>query len=92
MVIINNIVCWKFAKGAELKCSHQKKERKGKDGAVVKNLPATAGDARDTGLIPGSGRSPGIGSGNLLQYSCLENFMDKGAWQAGVHEVAKSQT
>ena len=51
-------------------------------GVVVKNLPANAGDARDTGLIPGSGRSPGIGSGNLLQYSCLENFMDRGVWQA----------
>ena len=48
-------------------------------GAVVKNLPAHAGDARDMGLIPGSGRSPGVGNGNPLQYSCLENPMDRGA-------------
>ena len=47
-------------------------------GAVVKNLPANAGD---TGLIPGSGRSPGEGNGNPLQYPCLENSMNKGAWQ-----------
>ena len=46
---------------------------------VVKNTPANAGDVRDAGLIPGSGRSPGGGHGNLLQYSCLENAMDRGA-------------
>ena len=60
--------------------------------AVVKNLPANAGDARDTGWIPGLGRSPGGGNGNLLPHSCLENTMDRGAWQAAVHGVAKSQT
>ena len=49
-------------------------------GAVVKNLPANAGDTRDTGSIPGSGRSPEEGIGNPFQYSCLENSMDKGAW------------
>ena len=49
---------------------------------LVKNLPANAGDARDAGLIPESGRSPGGGHGNPLQYSCLENPMDRGAWQA----------
>ena len=59
---------------------------------VVKNPPASAGDARDMDLIPGSGRSPGGGHGNPLQYSCLENPMDRGAWQATVHGVAKSQT
>ena len=59
---------------------------------VVKNLPANAGDVRDMGLIPGSGRFPGEGNGNPLQYSCLENPMDRGAWQATVHGVAKSQT
>ena len=48
---------------------------------VVKNLPASAGDIRDVGSIPGWGRSPGGGHGNPLQYSCLENPMDKGAWQ-----------
>ena len=56
---------------------------------VVKNPPASAGDV---GSIPGSGRSPGGGHGNPLQYSCLENPMDRGAWQATVHMVAKSQT
>ena len=59
---------------------------------MIKNLPAIAGDKGDTGLIPGSGRSPGGGIGNPLQYSFLENPMDRGAWQAIVHGVAKSQT
>ena len=58
----------------------------------VKNLPANAGDTRDTSLIPGFGRSPGEGNGNLLQYSYLESSMDRGAWRATVHGVAKSQT
>ena len=58
---------------------------------LIKNPPANAGDTRDVGSIPGSGRSPGEGSGNLFQYSCLENSMDRGAWQATVHEVAKSR-
>ena len=51
---------------------------------MVKNLPANAGDIRDEGLIPGLGRSPGEGHGNPLQYSCLENPMDRGAWWANV--------
>ena len=55
---------------------------------AVKNLPA--GDARDVGSIHGSGRSPEGGHGNLLQYSCLENPMERGAWWATVHGVAKS--
>ena len=59
---------------------------------VVKNLPANAGDIRDMGAIPGFGRSPGGGNGNLLQYSCLENPMDRGAWQAIVHGITKSRT
>ena len=58
---------------------------------MVKSPPANAGD-RDVGLIPGSGRSPGEGNGNPLQYSCLENLMDREAWQAIVHRVAKSDT
>ena len=58
---------------------------------VVKNLPANA-DVREAGSIPGSGRSPGGGHGNPLQYSCLENPMDRGAWPAMVHRVTKSQT
>ena len=57
---------------------------------VVKNLPANAGDIRDMGSIPGLGRSPGEGNGNPLQYSCLENPMDRRAWRAVVHEVAES--
>ena len=61
-------------------------------GRVVKNLPANAGDARNVGLFPGSGRPPGGGNGNPLQYSCLENSMDRGTWRATVHEVAKSWT
>ena len=61
-------------------------------GIVVKNPPDNAGDARDADLIPGSGRSPGEGNGNLLQYSCLENSMDRGAWQAIVCGVSKSRT
>ena len=59
---------------------------------MVKNLPANAGDVRDAGLIPGSGRSPGEGNGNPFQYSCLENPMDRGAWRAIVHGVTKSWT
>ena len=59
---------------------------------VVKNPPANAGDVRDVGSIPGSGRSPAGGHGNLLQYFCLENPMDRGAWQATVHGVRKSWT
>ena len=59
---------------------------------LVKNLPANAGDARDPGSIPGLERSPGEVNGNPLQYSCLENPMDRGAWQATVSGVAKSQT
>ena len=59
---------------------------------MVKNLPANAGDIRDPGSIPGSGRPPGEGNGNPLQYSCLETSMDRGAWQATVHGVEENQT
>ena len=58
-------------------------------GSEEKNLPASAGDSD---FISGLGRSPGEGNGNPLQYSCLENSMDRGAWQAAVHEVAESRT
>ena len=61
-------------------------------GTLAKNPPASAEDARDPGWIPGWGRSPGEGNGNTLQYPCLENSMDRGAWQATIHGVAKSQT
>ena len=53
---------------------------------VVKNTPANTGDPRDAGSILGSGRSPGVGNGNPLQYSCLENYMDRGAWQVTVFQ------
>ena len=56
---------------------------------VVKSLPVDAGDARDTGLIPGSGRYPGEGKGSPPQYFCLENSMDRGAWWATVYGVAE---
>ena len=59
---------------------------------VIKNIPAIARDIRDTVLIPVLGRFPGVGSGNLLQYSCEESPMDRGACQATVHGVTKSQT
>ena len=59
---------------------------------MVKNPPANAGDIRDAGLIPGSGRSPGGGHGNPLQYSCLENLMDRGAWGTIVCGVAELDT
>ena len=58
---------------------------------MVKNPPANAGDIRDMGSTPGSGRSPGGGYGNPLQYSCREKPMDRGAWWATVHRVAKTQ-
>ena len=57
----------------------------------IKNLPASAGEVRDVCSIPGSGRSPGGGHGNPLQYSCLENPIDRGAWWALAHRVAKRQ-
>ena len=61
-------------------------------GAVIKTPPANAGDTKDMGSIPGSGRSPGGGSGNPLQYSCLENPMDRGALRTIVHKVTESDT
>ena len=59
-------------------------------GAVVKNPPANAGDFKDEGSIPGSGRSLGGGNDKPLQYPCLENHMDRGAWQATIHRLAES--
>ena len=57
---------------------------------VVKNPPANAGDIGDMGLIPGLGKSPGVGNGNSLQHSCMENPMDRGAWWTTVHGIAES--
>ena len=62
------------------------------NGSESKETACSAGDIRDRGSIPGAGRSPGGGHSNPLQYSCLKNPMDKGAWQATVHGVAKSRT
>ena len=59
---------------------------------VVKNMLANAGDAKDAGSLPGSGRSPGVGNGNALQASCLKNYKDRGAWWATVHGATKSRT
>ena len=59
---------------------------------MIKNMPANAGDIRDPGSVPESGRSPGGGNGSPLQYSCQENPMDRGAWRAMVHRVTKSDT
>ena len=59
---------------------------------VVKHLPASAGDLRATGSIPGSGRSPGEDNGNPLQYSCLENPMDRGTWKASVNRAQRVST
>ena len=61
-------------------------------GSVVKNPLANAGYIGDTGSIPGLERSPGVGNGNPLHYSCLENSMDRGVWRATVHGMANSQT
>ena len=61
-------------------------------GSLIKNLSANARDAGHRRLIPGSGRSPGGGNGNPLQYSCLENPMDRGAWWATVHGVVENWT
>ena len=66
-------------------------ERGFPSGTNGKDLPANAGDVIDVGSIPGLGRSPGGGHGNALQYSCLENPMDRGVWWATIHRVAKSQ-
>ena len=59
---------------------------------MVKNTPVNAGDVRDVGSIPGSGRSPGGGPSNPLQYSCLDNPMDRGAWGATAHGVTELDT
>ena len=59
---------------------------------MVKSLPASAEEARDAGLIPGLGRTPGGGNGNLFQYSCLKNPIDRGAWWAPIHGITKSET
>ena len=78
------IICV-FEKWTEFRMTQKSSQVK----LVVKYLPANAGDTRDTGSVPGSGRSPGGRHGNPFQYSCLENPMDRGAWQATVYECAR---
>ena len=77
-------------------CSHliarPSTEWASQEAPVGKNPPASAGDAQDAGPISGSGRSPGLGNGNPLQYSCLENSIDREAWWATVRGITKSQT
>ena len=62
------------------------------DGTLVKNPHANAGDTGDADLIPGSGRVPGVGNSNPLHYPCVENSMNRGAWQAIIHVVTKNRT
>ena len=82
-----------FFLNRQTQSGHKSPERfVGFPAGTVKNLPANAGDIRDVGSTPGSERSPGGRNGNPLQYSCLENPMDREAWQATVHRVAKSWT
>ena len=69
-----------------------KSQRDFPDGTVVKNLPTNAGDTRDAGSILGLGKFPGVGNNNPFQYSCLGNSVDREAWRATVHGVAKSRT
>ena len=59
---------------------------------MIKNLPTNAGDTGDVGSVPESGRSPGVGNGNPLQHSCVENSTDRGCWWAAVHGVRKSRS
>ena len=83
---------WHFTKGNIQIANKCFKRWASQVALVVKNTPADEGGIKDAGLIPGSGRSPGGGHGNPLKYSCLENSMDRRAWQATVPKVAKSWT
>ena len=86
------LLSFKYPHLADKICTYLHVSRASQVALVVKDPPANAGDRRDTGSFLGWGRSPGGGQGNPLQHSCLENPMDRGAWQATVHRVAKSQT
>ena len=91
-----SLVCRRQMKELPMEPSSQRRwempSRASQLALVVENLPANAGDVKDSGSVPGSGRSPGEGNGNPLQCSCLENPMDRGAWQAAVYGVEKSWT
>ena len=83
--------CFSHPVRCTLLCKPQQTNTGSPMALVVKNRPANAGDARDSGTIPGSGRSPAGGNGNPLQYSCLENSRDRGTWQGVVKGAAKSR-
>ena len=85
-------ICFRGGRATVFYGLHYRPNRASQVVLVVKNPPTNAGDIRDMGSIPASGRSPGRGRGNPLQYSCLENPMDRGAWQVTVQKVAKSWT
>ena len=78
---------WRLSNTVSIVLLYTQKDFPG--GSTVKNPPANAGGTRDMGSIPGSGRSPGVGNGNPLQYSCLENSMDRGTWRATIHRGHK---
>ena len=85
------IIVWNYRDGEQISyCSGLETDFPG--GRVAKNLPTNTGDPRDVLSMHGLERAPGVGNGNPLQYSCLENSMDRRAWRATVHEVAKSLT
>ena len=81
-----------FVCGSDFKMGLEIRQGASQVAIVVKNPPANTGDIKDAGSVPGLGRTPGGRRGNPLQYSCLENPMDRGAWQATVHGVSKSWT
>ena len=81
-----------FVCGSDFKMGLEIRQGASQVAIVVKNPPANTGDIKDAGSVPGLGRTPGGRRGNPLQYSCLENPMDRGAWRATVHGVTKSQT
>ena len=79
-----------FVCSSDFKTGLEIRQGASQEAIVVKNLPDNAGDIKDAGSVPGLGRSPGGGNDNPLQYSCLENPMDRGAWRATVYGVTKS--
>ena len=91
-ILHNNHHRLRFIFQAGDRLSHPWFQRASQVALIVKSLPAKAGDLRDTGLIPGLGKSPGGGNGNPFQHSCLENPRDRGAWWAAVYGVAQSWT
>ena len=85
-----HILTRQFVCSSDFKMGLEIRQEASQEAIVVKNPPDNAGDIKDAGSVPGLGRSPGGGNDNPLQYSCLENPMDRGAWRATVYGVAKS--